>query len=112
MVSAREYYKEAVYFAVVMAREYPQCTPTQINELLQLARRHGRLCVRLCNEGGAHLEKMREKCEEAILQLVQTIGCKVKLRGDPRGFTVKVLIQSKRYNTWGGEEEDSWGVPQ
>lgn len=89
-----------------------------IRELMRLSRRHGRLQERLCSEpdDDGRLGRMDERLEERIKALVSAdpLACAIKgviLGGDPRGYTVKVLLRNGKYNTWGGAE-DGWGVPQ
>lgn len=90
-------------------------------ELMRLARRHGRMQERLCNgyeDAGqqARAEKADERNEQRITDLLKSspaFACveRPNLGGDPRGYTVKIILKSGQYNTWGGAEE-GWGVPQ
>jgi hypothetical protein len=101
---------EVLEFACLMAREFPEVKPAQLAELMSLAKRHGKLAERECNVGDVS-DKTWERLEAKIRAICEEIGCGVKLGGDPRGYTVKVIVPSGRYNTWGGAE-DGWGVPQ
>lgn len=96
-------------FITIMAAEFPQADVAEVRELLTLARRHGKLQERACNEPVP--ENHDAACEARITSVCERIGCKVKFGGDPRGYTVKIFLPSGRYNTWGGAE-DGWGVPQ
>lgn len=102
--------------------------------ILRHAVTHGRLAVAECN-GPEHLEnpyywknkdlynkkrdewdawrKKREtQIERRLFELADSLGVTLSLGGDPRGFAVMLKTpKTKRYNTWGGEEE-GWGVPQ
>lgn len=46
----------------------------------------------------------------AALPTVQGQPITVKFGGDPRGYTVKLIMASGKSNTWGGAE-DGYGVP-
>jgi hypothetical protein len=103
---------EVLEFACLMAREFPKVhgLPGLLDDLMKLAKRHGKLAERECNVGDVS-DKTWERLEAKIRAICEEIGCGVKLGGDPRGYTVKVIVPSGRYNTWGGAEE-GWGVPQ
>ena len=86
------------------------------NELMRLARRHGRLQERRCNEDlGMSGERADARLEARIEKLIEQPSMasikRVLFGGDPRGFTVKVFLTSGDWNTWGGKE-NGWGVPQ
>jgi hypothetical protein len=101
---------EVLEFACLMAREFPNARASDLDLLMRLAKRHGKLAERECNVGDVS-DKTWERLEAKIRAVCAEIGCEVKLGGDPRGYTVKVIVPSGRYNTWGGAE-DGWGVPQ
>lgn len=105
----RQQITDQTEFAALMVGEFPAADINDINELMRLARRHGKLQEKACNEQVP--ENHDAKCEDEIWRVCCRIGCKVKFGGDPRGYTVKVFLPSGRYNTWGGAE-DGWGVPQ
>lgn len=42
-------------------------------------------------------------------KVCEEIGCAVVFGGDPRGYTVKLILPSRLSNHWGGE---TFGVPQ
>lgn len=85
--------------------------------MLSLGAAYRRLQEKECNEGtlagyDADLEK---RTADQLKECAETLGVGLKLGGDPRGFTVKVLFPldadgRRPYNTWGGMEE-GWGVP-
>jgi hypothetical protein len=79
---------------------------------------HNRLQVIHCNRGLSKAEERKEEQIEArIKALVEELphvdGKPIvpKFGGDPRGFTVKLVMPDGRYDTWGGAE-DGFGVPQ
>ncbi len=85
-------------------------------ELMRLARRHGRLQERRCNEDLGKSGKkadawLKARIEKLVKQPSLASITSVLFGGDPRGFTVKVFLTSGDYNTWGGKE-NGWGVPQ
>lgn len=118
--------KEMAEFEGVLCNAVPDGTPYEqcggmipaARELMRLARRHGKIQERLCNEpdyNGA-IKRSDANCERRITELckAEPIRCAVDaviFGGDPRGYTVKVRLKDGRYNTWGGAE-DGWGVPQ
>lgn len=59
----------------------------------------------------AWIEKREAQIERRISELASEIGCKANFGGDPRGYTVKLILPGGEYNTWGGKEE-GYGVPQ
>jgi hypothetical protein len=86
-------------------------------ELMRLARRHDKIQERLCNEPdeSGRIARSDERIEARIKELIAAVPLSAAIRGvvlsgDPRGYTVKVLLKNGRYNTWGGAE-DGWGVP-
>lgn len=118
--------RERVEFAGKMSREFPDFTLAEVTEfaeeLMRLARRHGKLAERECNghqtwdgnwdEAAAKRDELAgERLEARITKLCERMGCGVKFGGDPRGYTVLLILPSGRGNTWGGDEH-GWGVPQ
>jgi chromosome condensin MukBEF MukE localization factor len=83
--------------------------------LLRHAKTYDRIQEMWCSEEmsdrrrGA-LEKKETNLERRITELAERFGAKVKFGGDPRGFTVKLLLKSGRWNSWGGASE-GFGVP-
>lgn len=95
-------------FIDAVQAEIPTATAADLAELCRLARRHGKLQEKACNEEVP--ENHDAKCEADITALCAKIGLtRVIFGGDPRGYTVKVVLPSGRSNSWGGE---GWGVPQ
>jgi len=93
-------------------------TRTLADELMRLARRHGKLAERLCNDPsyGPREERADANLERRMIELIRKPDLAhaiagIKFSGDPRGYTVKVFLRSGDYNTWGGAEY-GWGVPQ
>lgn len=86
------------------------------HDLLRDASTYGRLQETECNRELTPRERDSEtRCAGRLKLIAETLGVGLKLGGDPRGFTVKVLFPvgadgRRPYNTWGGEE-DGWGVP-
>lgn len=90
-------------------------------EVARLLMRHGatygRLAevecsVELSERETARLERRQAQLERRMRELVSELGdgFSVDFSGDPRGYTVKVTLPTKAYNTWGGAES-GWGVP-
>jgi hypothetical protein len=78
-----------------------------VGPLLRAARAYGRLQELACSRELTGREVAREaRLEREIRALVSPLA--VTFGGDPRGFTVKVVLPSGRSNTWGN---DGWGVP-
>lgn len=120
--------EEREEFVAILCEAVPDGTPyaeyagiiPQARELMRLAKRHGRIQERLCNEPDDDHKILRadERCQDRIIRLIFADDSplhaaidKVMFSGDPRGYTVKVLLRNGRHNTWGGAE-DGWGVPQ
>ena len=102
--------------------------------ILRHAVTHGKLAVAECN-GPEHLEnpyywdnpkeyrrksdewseqrdKKESQIEKRLFEIAKSIGVRLELGGDPRGYTVKLMTpKTEKYNTWGGAE-CGWGVPQ
>lgn len=79
--------------------------------LMKLGATCSRLAVDACNRELSEAEKAKDARNDALIKAwAQRYGLKVHLNGDPRGYTVKVVLPSGRYNTMGGKE-DGWGVP-
>ena len=93
--------KERTEFVTIMAREFPRVAnlPELLDELMRLARRHGKLQEKACNEQVP--ENHDAACERKIRAVCEQIGCGVVFSGDPRGATVKVTVPSKLTNDWG-----------
>lgn len=114
------YQKDREEFIAVLVSELTPKYPT--HEVMALARSLMRkastsqriaemLCsVEMSERRQARIEKQDESNDAAIERLCKQYGLECRLQGDPRGYTVKVILPSGRYNTWGGEPY-GWGVP-
>lgn len=127
--------KDREEFIARVVRSYPRKPVHHVldfaRELMRLARQHGNLAVQQCNgpqwcgrfgytpkpgeweEWDTARQKREDACEKRICKLCAAFAPKLKVRlgGDPRGFTVKLKLPSGTHNTWGGSEE-GYGVPQ
>jgi hypothetical protein len=97
-------------------------------KLLRLAKTHGKLQEFQCNGVGTvygesnesfgkrqdkfekWVEKREKDTERRISEIASALGLPVTFSGDPRGYTVRFMLPSKRFNSWGGEES-GYGVP-
>lgn len=80
-------------------------------DIFRLASTHGRLMTEKCNR--QLTEREERKIENIRVRLAKVLGgtgIKLNCGGDPRGYTIKLILPSGRYNTWGGADE-GWGVP-
>lgn len=126
--------KERQEFIERMMQEFtgaPLQTKRVAELMLRHAKTHGRLAEMSCNghpaqgsptipierinklqdKWDAYIDKREAQIERRIKELAESIGCRVKFGGDPRGYTVRVFFPSGKYNTWGGSDE-GYGVPQ
>lgn len=98
-------------------------TTSEILKVCSLITRHAKTYARFqeaaCNREMTSWEVRREAQVEArIVALVESLPhtgegpIAIKLQGDPRGFTVKLVLPPcyRAYDTWGGVE-DGFGVP-
>jgi hypothetical protein len=104
------YAKDVKEFREQMARE--GVPPKIVAKLLRLANRHEVLAEIACGvDVGDKFEQEDKELDAAILKLAPCPGIKsIRLDGDPRGYTVKLMLTSGAHNTWGGKE-CGWGVP-
>lgn len=74
-------------------------------ELMKLARSYQRLQEADCNYGLSPRQQTRERnIEKRIRAIVERLGLSgVKFSGDPRGYTVKIVLPSGKTNNWGQE---------
>lgn len=80
-------------------------------ELIRLAATHQRLRVESCNRELTEREEKRlENTRKKITDISAACNCEARCGGDPRGYTVKLVMPHGAYNTWGGEEE-GYGIP-
>jgi|SRR5882724_140579 len=78
--------------------------------ICKLSRSHGRLQESACNYGLTPRQESRERnIESEITKLASELGFGVEFSGDPRGYTVKLLLPSGDKNNWG---DTGYGVPQ
>lgn len=88
----------------------------RLDDVSLLARRcksHRTRCENECSYEWANTEKYArgtERLENSIRELATSFpGIDgVRFYGDPRGYTVRLLLATGRSNTWGGDGE--WGV--
>ena len=90
------------------------------DQFMKLARTLERINVRECNDDYADTDWGRNKrsrdiaaskrTEARLKDLCRHYGFGLNLGGDPRGYAVKLILPTGRYNTWGGKEE-GYGVP-
>mgnify|MGYP000617890942 CR=1 FL=1 len=85
--------------------------------LSKIARRIKARGIRACNYGHASDEAAErdEKRDDKDYELAQAIAdrynAKVQRMSDVRGFALKLILETGRYNSWGGAES-GWGVPE
>mgnify|MGYP003387096575 CR=1 FL=1 len=123
--------RERQEFIAVMVREFPAKPFMQVvadaRTILRHARTHGNLACEFCNgpqyanyrnvsgpeydAWQAQIERRSEVCKRRITEVLRPYGVAARFGGDPRGYTVKIMLPSTASNTWGGKEE-GWGVPQ
>lgn len=80
--------------------------------LARRAARHSRMQEDHCNGAcGPKFERAEERLESSIIELAHTLpGVKgVKFTGDPRGYTVRLILENGAHNTWGGSD-DGFGI--
>ena len=106
--------KTEAEFLCAMIEEFDNSYITQeaCIRLLSLAKSHQRIEVMRCNVGDTdYLMKRQRALRSSMTKVGNTINATLKFGGDPRGFTVKVMMpKTKLYNSWGGAEE-GYGVP-
>lgn len=109
--------KDRVDFLVVLMGNCPERTFQQVldtgRQIMWQAKTYHTLQERRGNYGLIEKEVRREAIlEKTLPRLVQALNpeIKVKMGGDYRGYTTKLILPGGQYNTWGGAE-DGWGVP-
>lgn len=65
--------------------------------------------VEMSERETARLERREANAEERVHRLAATFGARADFNGDPRGYVVRLILPSGKYNTWGGAES-GWGV--
>lgn len=98
-----------------LAREFPKASLPAILQaaalLMRHSRTHSRLAVDYCNgliqtdDWHAIITPIRTRIQKAYASIG---GKAIEFGGDPRGFTVKLVLPSNRANNMGGT---AWGVP-
>jgi len=80
-------------------------------ELSVLAGRIGRRAVQGCNyEFTPRMERADNQDYSRVAEIVQELGLPgFKRQSDARGYAIKFLLRSGRYNSMGGREE-GWGI--
>ena len=90
----------------------PHYVVSMATEITLLARVLERLAVQECN--GPELTPRQCRAQERTIndlrESLSPHGLQVRVGGDPRGYAVKILLPTGRYNTLGGAEE-GWGAP-
>ena len=87
----------------------------QAEELEGISKRIGRRAVRQCNEPltdtqQAKMDRADEKDYTRADEIAEALGLKgIKRQSDARGYAVKLLLPSGRYNSFGGTEH-GWGI--
>ena len=120
------YAKNREDFVRAMVAEFGDTIATRaaIRVFLREAMVHAGLSVAQCNgpqtpqdrampwdDWEARRALKESECEARILKAAGAISARVKFGGDPRGFTVKVMMpRTGAYNSWGGASE-GFGVP-
>lgn len=107
-------HKEIAEFQLQLAKEFPSKPLTELSDFVEkicpLGRRYSSLQVKNCNLGLTKTDERAEaKIEETIKKMAADFGFPgVELNGDPRGYTIKLVLPSGRSNNFGGT---GWGVP-
>lgn len=90
--------RDKIEFAFQVGRQVPKASIWHIERLLRLAQSHMTLAVAHCNGtcacGGAEECPKEERIIKAIRKLCGEMDVAVRLQGDPRGWTVRLLINS------------------
>ena len=102
-------------FVAVLAEAQPGKAPHHVVMQAIAYRRLARLLHRFaeadCNGVATPaMAKADAKNDAEAVRLGVEDGFDVKVAGDPRGYCLKLVLPTGRYNTWGGTEE-GWGVP-
>ena len=91
-------------------------TPSMIHDLRRFAKAYARIQMRWCNDNMSDMERARvEKREVSLEALIRDCAASIPgvksvlFTGDTRGYTVRLMLESGRFNTWGGAES-GWGV--
>jgi hypothetical protein len=79
-------------------------------KIRRLAIKHDRYATLYCNRELTEQEQRKHEQIKTKLASLLPNDVKVKLEGDPRGYTTKLFFTGGEYNTWGGSES-GYGVP-
>lgn len=123
-----QYAKSRDEFIAICARN--KISRETARTFMRLATTHGRIAVDVCNGPGDYVNRIpyprageiyrehEERCakreariESRLQKLAEANNLKIRLGGDPRGFTVSIFMPDNSYNSWGGAES-GYGVPQ
>lgn len=103
--------------SAVIANAWPKLPPNRVARLSDRLCRYGarikRLATDYCNGDVQNddYDHAIERVESGIKEQSRDFpGFKYKIGGDPRGYTLKIILPTEQYNTLGGKEE-GWGVP-
>lgn len=110
--------KEQLQFVAVMAQEFPRLKTEAIADdcqrLMKLARALEREAANLCNipDYQQRYDRNHHRLCGKVREVIDGLGSSFnfKTSGDPRGYGLKLMLPSGRYNTFGGPEE-GYGVP-
>lgn len=85
-----------------------------VSLLARRAKRYATRQERACSEEGCwgdEWDRQEARLEEQITELALSLPGIVGVRftGDPRGFTVRLLLAVPRTNCW-GDERNEWGI--
>jgi hypothetical protein len=95
--------KDKLEFVFAMAK-HSHATMWDLQRLMRYGSTHHRLMEEYCNDGQSPLrERKLIRTEKAIQKIVDSFGASVKLSGDPRGATVKIIVPDGYTNDWGKE---------
>lgn len=99
--------------SIDIKRNDGRCTIDQASHLIRLATQYNTMMVDHCNGTGEvyindEPSLKLAKLTDRIILATKRCGCGVKLSGDPRGCTVKLIMPSGETNDWGKE---GWCVP-
>ena len=101
--------RDKMEFAAILAKELPGLNAIQVvtvaQKFVRYAATYQHLQETACNRELTETEKKKEaRLEAKIDALAITYGLRgVKLGGDPRGCTVKLVARSGYTNDWGRE---------
>lgn len=126
--------KERFEFLMTLRDALPNLSRDQVYDagklLLRHALSHGNIQEAICNGPGDYVnripypeagkiyeehqtrcEKREQQLERRMKEIADKLGIEIRFGGDPRGYTVRLMLPDGRYNTWGGAEY-GYGVPQ